>query len=450
MKNKPCYLPVIFIFSLLILKAQSQKIIVNKIIAQVGDKIILASDIDTNACYGGSPELHSNCALFEAQVFEKALFIEARDNSLMSNTQLEALLDNEVQRLIQQYGGKKAFELNAGKTIYQVKERIRQPFIERALIEAMREKLLAKVNVSPKEVKAYFDSLKPGNIPLTETTLEAAQIVIYPQPTEDVERYTTNQLLVWKAQVEDGKAKFDTLAKLYSQDPASNMQGGIYSINKNDKRWDPAWFEAIWKLREGEISNVVKSKYGLHIIQMVSREGDDAVIRDILLIPLVTNSEISQATALLDSIRLQIISGHISFRTAAGQFNEDGETRMNAGQITGYDGNTLLTIDELDNDASLAIRDMNNGEISKPTIYKDDRQRTAVRIIFLKRKTLAHKENLKGDYEDIARQALEKKRNEVLQKWFISHLHNYSLEIAEDYANCDNIIALINKVEIMR
>src|SRR5206468_1413313 len=132
-------------------------------------------------------------------------------------------------------------------------------------------------------------------------------------------------------QVESGQKKFDSLAKLYSEDPAVKDNGGQYSINRVDKSWDPAFVAAAFKLKEGQISSVVKSKFGLHIIQMVSRAGDDAVVRHILMIPPVTDVEVKAAMQKLDSIRTMINNGTLSFAAAVPKYSEDENSKFTSG-----------------------------------------------------------------------------------------------------------------------
>lgn len=429
---------------------QSQKVVADKIIAQVGDKIILHSDIynaiedykrQAEATGGKVPvPPNAECQFMEGQLIQKALVIQAAKDSLpFSDDELDALLDNQIRNFIMQYGSQQELELIAGKSIYQIKEDLRQPFKERKLADQMREKILSNVKITPVEVKEFFNRIPKDSLPYLESQLELSQIIIYPKANKDVEEYSINQLNEWKKQVESGKQKFDVLAKLYTMDPGSRDQGGQYAVNRNDKQWDPAWFAAIWKLKEGQISPVIKSKFGLHIIQMVSRAGDDAIVRHILLLPSVTKEEIKQAVNTLDSVRTQVQAGLYTFGAAVSKYSEDENSKNNGGQVLGRDGSSFLTIDELDKDLVVALKNLNPGDISKPIVYKDDRQRDAVRVVYIRSRTEPHVQNLKDDYNTIAQYALEHKKSMVMQKWFQTHINTYYINIDKSFSGCVNI-----------
>jgi len=430
--------------------AQTQKVVADKIVAQIGDKIILHSDI-YNAiddykrqadATGGKVQLPPNpeCSFLEGQLVQKALVIQAGKDSLpLTDDELDALLDNRVRYFISQYGSQQELETIAGKTVYQIKEDLRQPVKENQLATQMREKILANVKITPVEVKEYFSKIPKDSLPYLESQLEINQIIVYPKANKDVEEYSINQLNEWKKQVEAGKQKFDNLAKLYSMDPGVRENGGQYAVNRNDKQWDPTWFAAIWKLKEGQISPVIKSKFGLHIIQMVSRAGDDAIVRHILLLPSVTAGEIKEATGRLDSVRTMVMAGRINFGAAVSQYSEDENSKNNGGQVMAQDGSTFLTIDQLDKDMVIALKNLNPGDVSKPVAYKDDRARDAVRIVYLRSRTEPHVQNLKDDYNAIAQAALEHKKNQIMQKWFKDHINTYYVNIDKQFNGCVNI-----------
>ncbi|MDB5231012.1 MAG: peptidylprolyl isomerase, partial [Chitinophagaceae bacterium] len=390
---------------------QAQRVVADRIIAQVGDKIILHSDIvNAIADYkrqGAEAQLPPNpeCAFLEGQLIQKALVLQAQKDSLtVSEDELDALLDNQIRGFIQMYGSKEVLEDVAGKSVYQLKEDFREPFRERKLAEQMRGKILDNVRVTPTEVKNYFSKIPKDSLPFYESELEVSQVVVYPKANKDVDEYVVKELYDMKRQVESGQKKFEQLAKLYTEDPSSKESGGQYNINRNEKSWDPTFLSAAFKLKEGQVSPVIKSKFGYHIIQMVSRAGDDAVVRHILRIPTVTEIEIGEGKAKLDSIRSKIIAGNISFNEAVNKYSDDENSKFNGGAITGRDGSSYITIDQLDKDlvGVLNNQHLKTGEISQPAEYTDERGRKAVRLITLKSRSEPHRENLKDDYNKIA------------------------------------------------
>ncbi len=426
--------------------AQTQKVVADKIIAQVGDKIILHSDIqnaiDDYKRQGQEAQLPPNpeCAFLEGQLIQKVLVLQALKDSLpISDEELDALLDNQIRGFINSYGSQEILEQVAGKTVYQIKEDFREPFREKKLSEQMRSKIVENVKITPTEVKEQFNKIPIDSLPFYESELEVGQIIIYPKPNKDVEEYVNKQLYTLKQQVESGGKKFADLAKIYSQDPGSKDNGGQYNINRNDKNWDPTFMSAAFKLKEGQVSPVIKSKFGLHIVQMVSRAGDDAVVRHILIIPSVTQDEINEAKVKLDTVRAKILTNRMTFGEGVNKFSEDENSKFNAGLFTGYDGSTFLTIDQLDKELVVNLKNMKAGDISEPLTYTDERGRSAVRLVYLKSTTEPHRENLKDDYNKIAQRALEIKKMDVLQKWFTDHISDYYISIDPEYTACTNM-----------
>jgi len=184
---------------------------------------------------------------------------------------------------------------------------------------------------------------------------------------------------------------------------------------------------------------VIRSKFGLHIILLVSRAGDDAVVRHILKIPPVTDEEVKLAEAKLDSIRSRLNAHELTFGEAINKYSDDENSKFNGGAIQGRDGSTYVTIDQLDKDMVIIIKDLKPGEFSKPQYYIDDRGRKLVRVVYLKTRTSPHRENLKEDYNKIAQRALEDKKQEKLEKWFKEHLPNYYISIDKEFSGCSSL-----------
>jgi peptidyl-prolyl cis-trans isomerase SurA len=443
MKNR------VFLFALSFLiavagYAQPKKVIADKIVGQVGDKIILRSDIvnavaDMKRSGQPLPE-NAECALVEAQLIQKALVLQAEKDSLVvSDEELEASLDNQVRGFIAQYGSKEVLEEIAGKTVYQLKEDFRQPFRERNLADQMRKKIVDNVKITPTEVKDYFNKIPKDSLPFYESELEVSEIIVYPKANREVESYVTRQLNDLKRQVETGEKKFDQIAKLYSEDPAVKENGGEYRLNRNDKFWDPAFLAAAFKLKEGQISPVIKSKFGLHIIQLVSRSGDDAVVRHILKIPPVTDEEVKESIEKVDSIRAKLIAGTLNFGQAVNKYSEDEGSKFSGGRKQARDGSTYVTIDQLDKDEVLALQKMKVGEYSQPLPFADERGKKGVRLIYLQSRSEPHRENLKDDYSRIATRALEEKKTEALDKWFNTHIPNFYIMLDKEFSDCASV-----------
>jgi peptidyl-prolyl cis-trans isomerase SurA len=431
--------------------AFSQRAVVaDKIVGIVGDKIILKSDI-TNAIadarrQGQEVPPDGNCMVMQQALAQKALVLQAEKDSLMvSDDEVEALLDNQIRSFIQVYGSKEALEQIAGRSIYQLKEDFREPFKERKQAEMMRNKIVENIKITPQEVKEYFEKIPKDSLAFYESELELGEIVIYPKASRDIEKLAIDELNEYKQEVESGKGRsFETLARLYTDDPGSKDNGGRYEINRTEKNWDPTFLSAAFRLKEGQISQVIKSKFGYHIIQMVSRAGDDAVVRHILKIPQVTDDDVQQTVKQLDSVRAKLIAGVISFGEAVSRYSDDDEHKFTGGMKQCRNGN-YCTIDELDKDEVILLKNLKVGEFSQPTPFTDQRGRKGVRIAYLKTRTEPHRENLKDDYNRIAQRALDLKKEDAVEKWFTKKIPTYYVMIDDEFKGCpmlDNWISV--------
>jgi len=444
---------LLFVFALTfglstILFAQPKKVVADKIVAQVGDKIILHSDIYNSILdaerQGATLPPNPECILMERALIEKALVLQAEKDSLpVTDEELEANLDLRIRGFIQRYGSKEVLEEVSGKSAYQLKEEFREPIREVMLADQMRKKIVENVKMTPNEVKASYDQIPKDSLVFYESELEVSEIVVYPKANREVESYVTREMNEWKKQVEDGTKKFDQLAKSYTEDPGSKESGGQYSVNRNEKTMDAAFINAAFKLKDGQVSPVVKTQFGLHLIQMVSRAGDDAIIRHILRIPPVTEEEIKESSDKLDSIRTKLIAGTIGFGEAVNKYSEDEASKFSGGRRQGPDGSSFVTIDQLDKDVVLAIQNMKVGEYSRPMAFTDERGKKAVRLVYLQTRTEPHRENLKDDYSKVSQRALEEKKNSVLEKWFQTHIPNYYIVVDKDYMNCNDVKSML-------
>jgi peptidyl-prolyl cis-trans isomerase SurA len=436
---------ILLIFSAFMLSAAfSQRVVADKIAGIVGDKIILKSEIaianDDIVRQGGQPE--DDCMLLDGMLTQKALVLQAEKDSIpVTDEEVDAEIDQQIRYFISMYGSKDALEQIAGRSIYQIKDDFKVPFREKKLAVGMRNKIVNDIKITPTEVKEYFDKIPKDSLLYLESQYQIGQIVVYPKASRDIELLAIEDLNEYKRQVESGSKKFESLATLYSDDPGTKTSGGLLELSRTDKQWDPNFLAAAFRLKDGQISPVVKSKFGYHIIQMVNRSGDDASVREILRIPQITDAETNESIARLDSVRQILIAGYMGFGEAVAKYSDDDVAKYTAGRLLARDGSTFLTIDNLDKDMVLMLKNSNlkPGEYSKPTVYTDERGKKAVRIIQLVSKSDPHKENLKDDYNMIAQKALDEKKELALQKWFQSKISTYYIMIDDEYKNCNNL-----------
>jgi len=423
------------------LSAQVKKVVADKIIATIGDKIILKSEIENSITDMQRQNIdvpaNAKCLLLEQALGLKALVLQAEIDSLpVSDESVDDDIDNKIRYFISVYGSKEVVEQIAGKSLFQLKEDFRQTFREQKLAQAERDKIVADIRITPQEVEAYYDSIPKDSLHFYESQLEVGEIVIYPKPSRDLDDYAVEQLKEYKKEVEDGTKKFETLATLYTDDPGSKETGGRYEINRNEKQWDAIFLAKAFSLKDGQVSNVFKTRFGYHIIQMVSKNGDDAVIRHILKIPQISSVEVNETKARMDTIRTKLVNGSIDFGQAVSRYSEDENSKFTGGRIPARDGTTYLTIDQLDKDLVLMLKDLQVRQYSQPTEFVDDKGKKAVRIVEILSRSEPHRENLKDDYDKVAQKALEEKKNDMLEKWFAKRIPSFYVKIADDYKAC--------------
>jgi peptidyl-prolyl cis-trans isomerase SurA len=425
------------------IQAQSSKVIGDKIVAVVGDRIILYSDIKNAESTSSQEENTSSiaeCMTLEQAILFKLLALQALKDSLpVTDEDVEAELDQKIRYYVKQLGSAKKVEEYARKSLYQLKEDEREPVRERRLAEAMQQKIISGIKITPAEVKTFFDNIPTDSLPFIESELEVGQLILYPAASTDVEQYIINELNNYKKRVENKTATFCPLSKI--REEADDKDGcGQYSINRNDKTWDPVFLSAVFKLKEGEISKPIKLKSGIYLVQMIERTGDDAVVKYVSRIPPIGEDQINLTKSKLDSIRLKVITGALSFNEAASKYSEDDIAKFSPFS-TNQDGSPHVTIDQLDKDMVGIMDKTSVGSISEPVLFTNEKGKKGVRIIYLKSRSEPHRLNLRDDYSKIAEMALEQKKGIALDRWLSNKILAYDILV-------DNItVALCPKLQ---
>lgn len=424
--------------------AQQQKIVADKIVGVVGDRIILQSDVKNAiadaARQGGPIPENAECIILEQALVSKVLMLQAQKDSLpVTDEEVEADLDLRIRDFIRAYGTQEALEEIANKTIYQIKDDARESIKESKLAQAMQRKIVDGVRITPNEVKAYFDKVPVDSLPFFESELEIGQIIVYPKANRELEQYIIDELNTYKKQLESKLTSFDQLAKRVSEGEEESIRGREFEINRTEGQFDPAFISAAFRLKDGQISAPFKSKFGYHIVQMVQRNGDNASVRHILRRPPVTDAEIAADISKLDSVRAKLIAGTLDFNTAAGRYSEDEAAKFAGAFITSRDGDTYLTIDELGKDIVTELDKLKVGEFSQPAVFVNERGDKGVRILYLKSRSEPHRMNVRDDYNRIAQSALEEKKAITLDKWLNSRIPTYYIMLDPSVSACPQL-----------
>lgn len=428
------------------------KVLVDGIAAIVGDGIVLKSDVDLSLeQYKHQskqtflpPEM--KCYIVSSFIQNKVLAIQAQKDSLpITDDQIEQELDGRINAFVRQYGSKESVEKIVNKPLYQYKEDMRQQVKEQALAQAAQQNIIRNIRITPAEVEEYYKSIPVDSLRYKESQYEVSQLVMDPKPSKEAEDALIAQMTKWKNELEAGKADFMELAKQYSEEPSAKQTGGQFSINKDAGGIDPVFMTAAFKLKEGQISPVVKTSFGYHIIQMVSKVGSDAVVRHIIKLPPLGDKEVRESIERADSLRTIIINNKIPFNTAVNRFSDDENLKYTGGAVayqSPYGGfESVLTLDQFtDKQIADAITKMNVGDISDAQIFQNPQTgKLQVRLLYLRSKTEPHRENLKDDFNEIAQRALSIKQNMALGNWLHKNIGNYYIKVSDDYNDCPEI-----------
>ena len=419
----------------------SNDYVIDQVVAIVGNNIILESDVQNQylnyRMQGGITGSISQlkCNILEDVMFQKLMVTQAEVDSIeVSAVQVEADLDRRLSSFIQQFGSQERMEEYYGKSLVEIKQELYDIVHEQLLAQQVQSGIVMNVDVTPSEIRTFFKSIPKDSIPLMKTEYVIAEIVKKPPISITEKLRVKDELNSIRKRILDG-ASFGTLAIMYSQDPGSAKKGGELGFYGRGQLYPE--FEAVaFKLKEGEISNVLETEAGYHIIQMIERKGDYVNVRHILLSPKVSPEDLDKAKTELDSIAILIRADSISFDDAVLKFSE-GENANNAGlMINPYTMSTTFEAEELDPQVSFTIEKMEVDEISNAVPMKTEDNQDAYRIMMLRKKTIPHKANLEDDYSKIREWALQNKKMEIVSEWIEEKADDTYIKIIEEYRDC--------------
>jgi len=441
-------LPALLLTTLFNANAQNENL--DRVIAIVGDKIILHSEIemafeDYRRENPDAPE-SMKCDLLENALSQKIVTEQAdRDSVFVSEDEVDAQIENRIRYFMSQYGTEEKLQEVSGKTLYQLRDDYRPIFREQLQFQKMQGEIMSGVKITPQEVRAFYDKIPADSLPFYPSTVEVGQIIFRPDVNQEVAEYAIERLENIRKDIVSGKSAFDVMAGIYSEDPGSKDNGGDLGIMGRDDLV-PEFAAAAFKLQNGEISPIVKTSFGYHIVQMVNRQGEKAKLRHILIKPIITEDMVKIALSKADSARANLVAGKLLFSAAVAKYSGDEASKMTGGMITNpQTGSTTLQIEDLEPAVALSIGEMKVGEFAQPQEYNDSRTGDKlVRIIYLKSRTEPHKANLKDDYGKIQQVAFSEKQNEYLVTWLQDHINGFYIMIDKEYNDCTNIERWLN------
>ncbi len=421
--------------------AQNDKKVIDGVVAVVGGKMITISDIENQylqyraqgSIRGGETE--TKCAILEGLLYNKLLLNQADIDSVeVTDKQVESELDRRIRYFIQQIGSKEKLEEYFKKSLAQIKDEFRDIIRDQIRVEQVQNNLTKNIKVTPSEVRSFFRNMPEDSIPMVNAEFVIGQIVKKPKSSLADEIEVKEKLRALRKRILDGES-FATLAILYSEDPGSASRGGEVGLFGRGELY-PEYEAVAFKLKEGEISDIVQTKAGYHIIQLIERRGDYINTRHILMSPKVSPEELQRASQILDSVAHLIHNGKISFEEAVAKFSDD-PNKMNGGlMINPYTGTTRFEPDQLEAKVYYVVDKLEVGQISSPVPFKTEEGKDAYRLLFLKERTRPHKANLKDDYDKIQNWALEDKKEKTLQKWVKERIGKTYIRINPQFQVC--------------
>jgi peptidyl-prolyl cis-trans isomerase SurA len=421
--------------------AQPNPVPVDKIIAKVDNYIVLKSDLEEiymNYLQNGEKvDSNTKCKLLESLILNKLLVARADiDSVVVDQKQVEEELNRRMQYYISQFGSEQKIEEIYKTTISEFKNEVRPQIREQLLVQQMQRNITEKISMTPGEVKKFFNSIPHDSIPYFDTEAEVGQIVKKPTVAKPQKYEVKERLQKVRDRIIAGE-DFGVLAKEYSEDYGSAADGGM--LPGYMKRGDlaPEYEATIFKLKNGEVSNVVETEFGFHIIQLIDRKGNEFKSRHILMTPKSSGNDIEEAKHYLDSIRNLIIHDSITFEKAAKEYSDDKMTGANGGMMIDASGNARISVNSLDPVVFFTIDTMHVGKISEPLAFRTEDGKEAVRILYYKSKSEPHQANLRDDYQKIYNAALAEKKNKAMNGWFEKNKKELFVEIDEEYASCN-------------
>ncbi|MDP2339033.1 MAG: peptidylprolyl isomerase [Bacteroidota bacterium] len=423
-------------------QTNAQDKIVDQIVAVVGKNIILKSDIESmfqqQQAQGITTEGDMKCEILENLLVEKLLLAEAElDTTItVSDSQLNQQLDQRIQYFVSHLGSEKEVEAYFKKPIIELKADLEEVIKNQQMTQQMQNKILDKVTVTPAQVRLHFKNLPEAEIPQIDAQIEYAQITVLPVISIEEEDRIKAFLRELKHRIESGESSFAPLAVMYSEDGAARNGGELDYMGRGNL--DPAYAAAAFNLKGDKISNVVKSDFGYHIIQVMDRKGEQIKTRHIIIKPKVSPEAMKKAFTQIDSIADFIRKETFKFTEAALRYSYDKNSRNNGGVVVNPEtGDTKWKLSELDPDVSKVITKMNINEISKPFQTIDDKQRPVYKIVKLINKTNAHKANLREDYVELSNMYMNTKKEKTLDNWIREKQTGTYVHIDDTYVNCN-------------
>ena len=418
--------------------------VVDEVVWVVGDEAILKSDIEVTRMQAAMEGMRwkgdPDCAIPEQIAVQKLFLHQAAIDSIeVTEAEVASAIEQRIEYMIQQIGSREKLEEYKKQSISQIRQSMHDDLRDQMMIQRMKEHLVKEIAVTPAEVRRYFKDLPSDSLPYVPTEVEVQIITQTPRISAEEINRVKDELREYTDRVNKGETSFQTLARLYSEDPGSRRNGGELDYTGRGML-DPAFAAVAFNLTDPKkVSKIVESEFGFHIIQLVDKRGEKIKVRHILRKPVVSDSAIVKATNRLDSIATDIRAGLFTFEEGASVISDDKDTRNNKGLMANRSerGQTSkFQLQDLPAEVAKVVDTLKVGQISKPFVMINNNGKTVCAIAKLKSRTEGHKAMITEDFQVMKDVVTEKRREKKLHDWVVKKIKDTYVHVGERYRDC--------------
>lgn len=377
------------------------------------------------------------CYVLQEKLFEKLLIHRAEMDSIeVSDQEIDGEIDRRMRYMLMRLGGSEVeFQRYYGKTVLEFKKEIRPTIANNLMARRIQGKITGEVTISPKEVKAYFDNIPVDSLPVVPESYKLAQLVVKAKPNQYEKNRIKEEMEIIRRNIMNG-SDFGLQARIHSEDPGSKGSGGDLGYLSREQLV-PEFSAVAFKLKPGEISEVIESPFGYHIIQMIEKKGKLIHARHILKMPQIYSVDLELAQARADSIS-KVIEGGADFNKLAADLSDDEQSKINGGVVRNpQTGGEYFKTEHMDRGMYLAVQQLELLKASEPSMMILPDNSRAYRLLFLMDKLEFHVADIETDYDRIKSAALEKKKSDIMKAWIITHMTGTYIQLPEEYKDCE-------------
>jgi len=418
--------------------------VVDEVIWVVGDEAILKSDVEAMRIQGQQEGMHwsgdPDCSIPEQIAVQKLYLNQAIIDSVqVTESDIAQGVEQYLENMVSVIGSREKLEEYHKKSLSQIRADLRESYRERQMVQGMQQKLTKDITVSPAEVRRYFMNMPQDSLPFVPTEVEVQIVTQQPKIEQEEINRVKEELRGYAERINKGESSFQTLARLYSEDPGTARRGGELDYTGRGML-DPAFANVAFALTDPKrVSKIVESEFGFHIIQLIDKRGEKIKVRHILRKPVVSDEAVSKALARLDSIRTDIVDDKFPFEAAASLISDDKDTRNNHGlmaNITQEGRTSRFKMSELPSDVAKAIDTLSVGAISKPFTMMNERGKKVCVIAKLKSRTDGHKATITEDFQVMKNMVINKRREQILHDWVVKRIKSTYVRVNDRYRDC--------------